>query len=257
MRDCWELHARGSIRAIAATGSRAQLDLVNLSRRIGGLQDPDGFGDRVANFAPHWRNIREANFRAGEGLARFELAEDLRQDTTQFVLHPALLDTATGFMAYRAEFDAFVPFSFGTVRVFDRLPPACIAHFRIRPDGSPSTAIFEGSITDVAGHEILRIEDYRLRRADRQSSPPPENVRLELGEPGDLQSLGYQPAARTPPAADEVEIEVRAAGLNFIEVLYALGMLPNLNKPQAYRQRLPPPGTASSSLRAFGVEKRF
>jgi acyl transferase domain-containing protein/D-arabinose 1-dehydrogenase-like Zn-dependent alcohol dehydrogenase/2-polyprenyl-3-methyl-5-hydroxy-6-metoxy-1,4-benzoquinol methylase len=225
--ECWELHARGSIRAIVATAPRAQLDLADLGRKIGDSQGADDFRDRVENFPPHWRTLREANFRAGEGLACFELAEDLRQDAAQFALHPALFDTATGFMAYRAEFDAFVPFSFGTVRVFDRLPPACTAYFRILPGGSPSTAIFEGSVTDVAGHEILRIEDYRLRRAHRQSSPRPENVRLELGKPGDLQTLGYQPAARIPPAPDEVEIEVRAAGLNFIEVLYSLGMLPN------------------------------
>jgi NADPH:quinone reductase-like Zn-dependent oxidoreductase/NAD(P)-dependent dehydrogenase (short-subunit alcohol dehydrogenase family) len=226
--DCWEFHARGGIKAIAASAHRVQLDIADLRQRIGDSRDPDGFRDRVEDFAPHWRNLREANFHAGEGLARFELAEEMRQDAAQFALHPALLDTATGFMAYRAEFDAFVPFSFGTVRVFDRLPPAYNAHFRILPGGSPSTAIFEGSVVDVAGQEILRVEDYRLRRADRQgSTAPPENVRLELGKAGDLQTLRYQPAARIPPAPDEVEIEVRAAGLNFIEVLYSLGMLPN------------------------------
>jgi NADPH:quinone reductase-like Zn-dependent oxidoreductase/acyl carrier protein len=226
--DRWELHATGGIRASAAAARPARLDLAELGGKIGDRREPDGFRDRVNNFAPHWRNLREAKFSGEEGLARLTLADDLRQDASRFALHPALLDTATGFMAYSGEFDAFIPFSFATVQVFDRLPPVCIAHFRVLPGGSPSTAIFAGSVTDAAGHEVVRVEDYRLRRTDRRgSAPPPENVCLQLREIGDLQTLFYQPAARIPPAADEVEIEVRAAGLNFVEVLYSLGMMPN------------------------------
>jgi epothilone synthetase B len=42
-----------------------------------------------------------------------------------------------------------------------------------------------------------------------------------------LRTLRYRPAPRLGPRSDEVEIEVRAAGLNFVEVLYTLKMLPS------------------------------
>jgi NADPH:quinone reductase-like Zn-dependent oxidoreductase/acyl carrier protein len=53
---------------------------------------------------------------------------------------------------------------------------------------------------------------------------PSGPVSLEIGAKGMLDKLELRPLARTPPAAGEVEIRVTAAGLNFRDVLNALGM---------------------------------
>ena len=50
--------------------------------------------------------------------------------------------------------------------------------------------------------------------------------RLESAGPGLLERLEYRPLARRPPAPGEVEIEVEAAGLNFRDVMLALGIYP-------------------------------
>ncbi|MEM7410833.1 MAG: SDR family NAD(P)-dependent oxidoreductase [Myxococcota bacterium] len=50
-------------------------------------------------------------------------------------------------------------------------------------------------------------------------------TRLEVAVPGHLDQLVQCPAERRAPAADEVEIAVRATGLNFRDLLQALGML--------------------------------
>jgi acyl transferase domain-containing protein/Zn-dependent alcohol dehydrogenase/acyl carrier protein len=48
----------------------------------------------------------------------------------------------------------------------------------------------------------------------------------QLAETGNLSSVVYRQTARRRPAAGDVEIEVIAAGLNFRDVLLALGLLP-------------------------------
>lgn len=53
-----------------------------------------------------------------------------------------------------------------------------------------------------------------------------QNFSLEIASPGLLETLAFQPKPRQPPQFGEVEIEVRATGLNFKEVLLALGLLP-------------------------------
>src|SRR5262249_32179039 len=66
--------------------------------------------------------------------------------------------------------------------------------------------------------------------AGRGEGPAPgggEPVRLEIDEPGVLDRLVVRRAARTPPASGEVEIEVAVAGLNFRDVLQALGAIPD------------------------------
>jgi myxalamid-type polyketide synthase MxaB len=63
--------------------------------------------------------------------------------------------------------------------------------------------------------------------------PPPqtsinqsEGVQLQIASRGVLENLQLQPVRRRPPAPGEVEIRVRAAGLNFRDVLNALGTYP-------------------------------
>ncbi len=73
-----------------------------------------------------------------------------------------------------------------------------------------------------------RISVPRLRR--KESPVPPgkpsadANLQLTLVEPGTIDGLQLLPALRREPGESEVEIEVRAAGLNFRDVLCALGI---------------------------------
>ncbi|HEX2282010.1 MAG TPA: polyketide synthase dehydratase domain-containing protein, partial [Thermomicrobiales bacterium] len=53
-----------------------------------------------------------------------------------------------------------------------------------------------------------------------------EPYRIEATRPGILDSIGARPAARRSPAAGEVEIRVQAAGINFIDVMKAMGICP-------------------------------
>ncbi|MGI9332410.1 MAG: SDR family NAD(P)-dependent oxidoreductase, partial [Gammaproteobacteria bacterium] len=48
---------------------------------------------------------------------------------------------------------------------------------------------------------------------------------LDFVNPGPLSNLGWRGQARRAPAAGEIQIEVRATGLNFRDVMYAMGML--------------------------------
>jgi acyl transferase domain-containing protein/acyl carrier protein len=222
--DRWQLHARGEARALDPA-ARGVVDLAASEARMSPAEAPEGFQARVASFTPHWRNIARAAFGPGEGVARLELPPALAADLPRFALHPALLDTATGFMAFRGELDAFVPFHFGRVAVFDSLPPRCATVFRLVCDDG-AMPVLAGSVVDDEGRELVRVEDYTLREA-LSARGTVENVQLEIGAPGDLRTLVYRPAPRRNPRAGEVEIEVRAAGLNFIEVLYAAGLLPS------------------------------
>ena len=70
----------------------------------------------------------------------------------------------------------------------------------------------------------------RLRVMPRhltESAKPALSSTLRLGFQfaGQLRNLRWQAFPRTRPAADEIEIEVAATGLNFRDVMYALGLL--------------------------------
>jgi myxalamid-type polyketide synthase MxaB len=65
---------------------------------------------------------------------------------------------------------------------------------------------------------VARLEKYNL---------PPQNqpIKLQISDYGVLDNLTTTPLTRREPLDNEVEIQVKAAGLNFRDVLNALGML--------------------------------
>ena len=71
---------------------------------------------------------------------------------------------------------------------------------------------------------VPRLKPFKLQsRIKPHLSTTP--VRVKLDSYGILDNLELAPLRRRQPEADEVEIQVRAAGLNFRDVLNALGML--------------------------------
>jgi len=78
----------------------------------------------------------------------------------------------------------------------------------------------------------------RLRRApdllaDRvlgngATVPSSGPFRLKLGTPGSMRSLRYVPTGRQPPGPGQVELEIATTGLNFSDVLKAMGLYPGI-----------------------------
>jgi NADPH:quinone reductase-like Zn-dependent oxidoreductase/acyl carrier protein len=63
--------------------------------------------------------------------------------------------------------------------------------------------------------------------ADHQATTVADsrNTRLGFALPGQLRNLRWESYPRTVPSEDEVEVAVKATGLNFRDVMYALGLL--------------------------------
>ncbi|MGO9634994.1 MAG: type I polyketide synthase, partial [Steroidobacteraceae bacterium] len=67
-----------------------------------------------------------------------------------------------------------------------------------------------------------------LRRHQDRLAPPTDansNVRLGFALPGQLKNLRWESFPRSAPGEDQVEVAVKATGLNFRDVMYALGLL--------------------------------
>jgi acyl transferase domain-containing protein/SAM-dependent methyltransferase len=211
--DKWQEHARGEIRRIPRGTSPGRIDLETIEMSLGGAlsattRDPGRFWDRVTSFTDHWRNISGAVFGENNGLARLELPAGLAVDLPNYALHPALLDTATGFLAFRPEYDAFVPFSFRRVCVFDSLPARCASVFGFLPAVARDTLVIAGSVVDLLGNEIVRVDHYALRRtaplaatAGLSSSgvpDAPENAQLEMGVSRTVANISVSPRSASP-----------------------------------------------------------
>ena len=75
----------------------------------------------------------------------------------------------------------------------------------------------------IHGRRVPRVRRGLPRPADVASS----NLRLAIERPGLLDSLGWAEIHPSAPGAGEVAIKVEAAGLNFRDVMWAMGLLPD------------------------------
>ncbi|MBI5785595.1 MAG: SDR family NAD(P)-dependent oxidoreductase [Rhodocyclales bacterium] len=91
------------------------------------------------------------------------------------------------------------------------------------PSGSPAREIGLRAGQAWTPH----LEAYRAK----SNLSSPKLQRLEVLRAGTLDGIGLGPMERTPLKADEVRLRVLAAGLNFRDVLLALGMYPGGGVP--------------------------
>jgi acyl transferase domain-containing protein/NAD(P)-dependent dehydrogenase (short-subunit alcohol dehydrogenase family)/acyl carrier protein/2-polyprenyl-3-methyl-5-hydroxy-6-metoxy-1,4-benzoquinol methylase len=244
--DLWLEHARGEV-GLSVGRSTSTLDLQLLEARCNDQvivfdeQHPraelTAFERRIRNFRPRWQCLSWVRFGLQEALARLELPPDFRDEAEAYGLHPALLDMATGFLAIYEDLEELLPFSYQRVTVWEPLPASIFSHIRRLAGERPDEWQYDVTLTDTHGRILVEIAGYAFRRwrreteqaqagATAQSHLPAENLTVGIQTPGFLSTLTTRSAPRREPGRGEVEIEVCAAGLNFIEVLFAMGMLP-------------------------------
>lgn len=100
----------------------------------------------------------------------------------------------------------------------------------LEPDAPIDVVLREFAATDGENQVAWRKGQRYVARLARVSGGAPalpdgDNYALDVDEKGSLQTLRLEPSARRAPGALEIEIEVRASGLNFRDVLTALGMV--------------------------------
>jgi acyl transferase domain-containing protein/NADPH:quinone reductase-like Zn-dependent oxidoreductase/predicted O-methyltransferase YrrM/acyl carrier protein len=215
--DAWIEHVRGEIgEAEAAPGPRPA------ALAVSALAVPE----QAVPFGPRWRNLRTIAFGENTGVATLELPAEFAADLAGYPLHPALLDLATGFMTLRHPLPDSLPFSYRRVTVRRALPARVRSEVRVTASTS-TTLEMDAMLADEEGRICVELAGYQLRRMPvARATEEADNARLTIRAQGGIESLGLVRASRREPGAGEVELRVEAAGLNFIEVLYALGMLP-------------------------------
>jgi acyl transferase domain-containing protein/acyl carrier protein len=237
--DKWQEHARGEITCIEAE-SREEYEIEEIAARCNEeiiLREDEGKPQvKHIEFGHRWNNFKQVQFGTNQGFAILELPADFANDINLYKLHPALLDNATNFLNIKDE-GIYLPFSYKKLKFRESLPDKVYSYIRCNKNyqSQNNSLKFDITIMDDKGRELVEIEEYTLRKVESDAKSPtqqkhhiPEsqNFCLQISSPGILDTLTFQLIPRQQPARGEVEIEVAATGLNFKEVLLALGMLP-------------------------------
>ena len=157
-----------------------------------------------------------------------------------FGLHTATFDRALNDPPKKLAGVLGVPYTLDKIRIYGRLGAEFFARSTRRTDKQVDS--FDAVFIDGAGNILVETEGFVAREgkglfvgespdaANDESKVPgtglAANQRITVTQPGNLNSLQPCEFELSSPRAGEVRIDVVAAGLNFRDVLSALGQLP-------------------------------
>ncbi|KQT68982.1 MULTISPECIES: type I polyketide synthase [unclassified Aureimonas] len=101
-----------------------------------------------------------------------------------------------------------------------------LAHALLARDAEPETLLSGGRRFVHRVRQSSIAEQTRIARSLQPGKTEARPFRLDFLPQGGLDSLHLREIERRTPGEGEIEIAIRAAGLNFRDVLYAMGMLP-------------------------------
>jgi acyl transferase domain-containing protein/acyl carrier protein len=111
----------------------------------------------------------------------------------------------------------------------DRAADAAVLVSELGRDASEPQVALRGD--QRLGARLARVRKLGTEADERLPRPAGESFALETERPGILEALLLRPAPRPRPGAGEVEVEVEAAGLNFRDVMNAMGAYPGGPEP--------------------------
>jgi thioesterase domain-containing protein/NAD(P)-dependent dehydrogenase (short-subunit alcohol dehydrogenase family)/acyl carrier protein len=173
----WVENVRGTVRYIDETVPATDGAVAIGARCRSGAKVFDG-SEKQAHllFGPRWSNIERIDFGQGEALVSLRMPVAHAADLSQFPLHPALMDMATGgaqalIPGFDESRDFFVPASYGRLRVFAPLTARLSSHVRYRKDenGGDDLALYDVTILDEQGRVAVDIEGFTMIRVRDKS----------------------------------------------------------------------------------------
>ena len=172
-RTGWQLHAQA--RAIPIAAATVTIDVAAIAARLpapetgAGLISPQ---EHHLTFGPRWRVIAARSLSASEGLAQLQLPDAFAAEADDWLLHPALMDMATGWAMGLIDGYApdhlWVPVSYGRIRVLRRLPAQIVSWVRNAAPNHASnpTASFDVTLATPDGQVCVEIEGFSIRRLE-------------------------------------------------------------------------------------------
>jgi len=238
----WESHVIGKVGIIQVQRVQHPLKEILARCRKKGIPDVQQIKQTFNNpelFGPRWRSCRWIKTGNREWLSYLELPGEFAGDIDQYQLHPALLDVAVGFAAFVPEVfqgNSYLPFAYKRLKVSRPLKQKLYSWARYaKNNDEPNPGEFlalDVTIMDEEGTELAAVEGYTFKKIEMEARPvpvareKPENFVLLPSEMGNLDTLAFRLAVRHAPGPEELEFEVFTVGLNFKDVLFALGVLP-------------------------------
>jgi acyl transferase domain-containing protein len=175
----WQKHATGKIRNVEPGDRDSEIthNIEEISAACGKEElrtsDDKGHGEGgLLLFGPRWKSRKWIRLGEDRGLGFFKLDDAFSNEPGVFKLHPALLDSAAGFLFGQLEKgSAYIPFSYKRLTMRKPLTPAVFSYARMTAGnggGQSDSLKFDITITDERGVELVDIKEFTMLKVSEE-----------------------------------------------------------------------------------------
>ena len=228
--DGWQTASTGRIQSIPNT---PVLDGV-IREELFSVRDRDLAPYDPPICGPRWTCDWALEDRERGAAAKLALQSEFSGEVGDYGLHPAIFDRCIHTLTEHFT-GILLPYSCERMRIYGEMPATALTYgYQREPGVDESLDIF---MTDLEGNLLVEIEGYVARdyesifhkKADAEELIEYDRYvdhRMVLDTPGNFESFRMEGQEQADLAPDEIRIRVKAAGLNFRDVLSGLGQLP-------------------------------
>lgn len=202
----------GKARELAGTNS-ARVDLAGISARCNAREEVTGdrkLAQSFMSFGPRWANIERTRYGVNEALVELKLDATFVDDLNDYLLHPAMLDMATGgaqalIPGIDLTRDFYVPLGYASVRVFAAMPSHVFSHVRCMAEEGSSVAYFDVTLCDEAGNVFAEVSRFTMRRVEESAAFAASSSRVAPTQRGDALNEALLDGIRSVEGVDALD----------------------------------------------------
>lgn len=119
---------------------------------------------------PHWKNLNTYHLGTDELLVYLTLQEQFLDDLDNYTIYPPLLDSAVNAVSQHVGEGLYLPFSYSSFKLLDRMPANFYSYIRKREKQAAGleTVAFDIILMDESGRAFIEVEDYKIKKVRTQ-----------------------------------------------------------------------------------------
>lgn len=167
--DQFDVYSRGSFKPLLKTRPKLKEDLQKIITRCNYIEvKPESYLFGNIRTSERWMNLQELYIGEKEVVGKIQLQEQYKEDKKDYILYPALLDSALNAANSITGKGTFLPWYYTRINIYSNLPDSFTSYIKLKKviDEKEKLLTFDILLIDDKGEIIVEVEDYVVKKID-------------------------------------------------------------------------------------------